>query len=63
MTWTDFKLRLRALLFRGRVESELDEELQFHLAMQARIHLAVGADVLNARLDARAQFGGLQKTN
>jgi hypothetical protein len=31
MTWRDFVLRVRALLFRSRVESELDEEVTFHL--------------------------------
>src|SRR5579872_6461866 len=36
MSWQDFGLRLRALLFRSRVESELDEELKFHLEMDAR---------------------------
>jgi hypothetical protein len=31
MNWTDLKLRLRALRNPERAESELDDELQFHL--------------------------------
>jgi len=34
--WTDSLLRLRALLFRRQMDNELQDELQFHLEMQAR---------------------------
>ena len=36
MNWKDIALRIRALLFRRRVDEELEEELQFHLEMQSR---------------------------
>ena len=36
--WTDSLLRLRALLFRRQMDHELQDELQFHLEMQARKH-------------------------
>src|SRR5579871_941745 len=38
MTWTDLALRIRALVQPRRAEQELDEELQFHLEMDARTH-------------------------
>jgi putative ABC transport system permease protein len=57
MTVRDFWLRLRALLLRGRVEREMHEELDFHLEMQTRKHLAAGLGAVDARRLARAQFG------
>jgi hypothetical protein len=36
MVWRDVVLRLRALLFRRQMDEELNEELNFHLEMQAR---------------------------
>lgn len=42
MTWTDLVLRLRGLLFRSAADSDLDDEMQFHLEMEARRHIAVG---------------------
>jgi predicted permease len=38
MSWTDLLLRIRALVHPRRAEQELDEELQFHLEMDARRH-------------------------
>src|SRR5262245_57795393 len=61
MNWSDFKLRLRALLFRRRVEDELDEEVQFHIEMQTRRNLAAGLRASDAARHARVQFGGLQQ--
>ena len=60
MGFTDLWLRLRALASRTRAESELDEELQFHLAMEARKR-GGGSPTHDARLDARAAFGGLEQ--
>jgi predicted permease len=57
MTARDLWLRLRALLLRRRVERELHEELDFHVEMQTRKHLAAGLDAAEARRLARAQFG------
>ncbi|MBI4890623.1 MAG: ABC transporter permease [Acidobacteria bacterium] len=46
------KLRLRALLFRSRVESELDEEIRYHLERDMEEHVARGLDPREARLAA-----------
>lgn len=50
-------LRARALVFRNRVEQELDEELDFHIEMQTRKNRALGMDSEQARRSARVQFG------
>lgn len=57
MKWTDLKLRLRALISPQRMERELDDELSFHLEMQTRKNLAAGMNELDARREARIQFG------
>jgi predicted permease len=54
---SDLFLRLRALLFRDRVEQDLDEELTFHVEMQTRKNLAAGMSEAEARRRARIQFG------
>ncbi len=46
------KLRLRTLLFRSRVESELDEEIRYHLERDMEEHMARGRDPREARLAA-----------
>jgi predicted permease len=61
MNWTDFKLRLRALLLRRRIESELDEELRFHLAMEARKNLDTGMGAREATRNAAVDFGGFER--
>src|SRR2546429_57611 len=42
MNWNDLLLRLRALVFRNRVERELEDELDCHIEMQARKNVAAG---------------------
>ena len=49
MNWSDFQLRLRALLFRQAVEDELDEELRFHVDMETRKNIATGMRPVEAR--------------
>lgn len=61
MGWIDWKLRLRALVFRERVENELDEELRFHLDMQARKHRQEGEDSPGAGRHARLRFGAVER--
>jgi hypothetical protein len=61
MSWHDLLLRLRGLILRRQVEHELDEELQFHIAMQARKNLADGISAREARRRARFQFGGFEQ--
>lgn len=59
MRWSDVRIRLRALRSRDRAEAELDEELRFHLEMEARKQCAAG----DARPDdsALVNFGGLEQ--
>jgi predicted permease len=60
MQWSDFVLRLKGLLFRSRVEGDLDEELRFHLEMEARKNAAAGLDPAAAARQARIAFGGAE---
>jgi hypothetical protein len=59
MWWKDCGLRLRALLFRRRMDEELQEELQFHIAMQARKNQRYEPDTAEAKRLARLQFGSV----
>jgi hypothetical protein len=59
MGWKDVAMRLRALVSRRRVESELDEELSFHLAMEAEKNRARGLAGAESDLQARREFGGM----
>jgi predicted permease len=58
MGWTDLWLRLRALASRRRAERDLDEELSFHLEMEARKASLAGESEEQARRRARVNFGG-----
>ena len=62
MSWNDLLLRLRALRFRQAAESDLDDELQFHLEMEARKLRRGGMDDAAARRSARVGFGGVERT-
>lgn len=57
MSLKDFSLRLRALLFRRQMDEELQEELQFHLDMQAQKNQHYEANTSEAKRKARLQFG------
>jgi predicted permease len=57
MSIADLLLRLRALRSRRRAEAELDEEIQFHLAMEARKLRQSGMDGGSAR----TEFGGVDQ--
>ncbi len=61
MNWNDLWLRIRGLALRQRVEQELDEELQFHLEMEARKNAAKGVDRAEASRLARRRFGGVDQ--
>ena len=50
--------RLRALFRRDRLERELDDEVRFHLEMQADDNVRAGMDADEARRAARRSFGG-----
>ena len=59
MWWKDYRLRLRALLFSRRMDEELQEELQFHIEMQARKNQRYESDTAEAKRQARLQFGSV----
>ncbi|MEZ4585233.1 MAG: ABC transporter permease [Gemmatimonadales bacterium] len=52
--------RLRALIGRPRLDTELDAELEFHLAMETERQLALGHEPAEARRRARLAFGAVQ---
>jgi hypothetical protein len=55
----DLFFRLRSLFRRNAVESELDEELRFHLEQQVEKHMRAGLSRDEAMRQARLEFGGL----
>jgi predicted permease len=55
----NFLMRMRALLFRREMDNELQEELDFHLAMQARKNSRSELDPTEANRQARLQFGSV----
>jgi len=57
-----FRARLRALVRRKHEDSNLNDELAFHLAMQARANQAGGMGRFEAERQARLQLGGLEQT-
>lgn len=54
-------LRLRSLLFRNRVDAELDEELRYHLDRQVELFVARGMTPQAARDAARRDMGGIAR--
>lgn len=60
MGWNDLVMRLRTLFRRQRAESELDEELSFHLAMEAQKNQSRGLDADAAARRAIREFGGVE---
>jgi predicted permease len=57
----DLLYRVRALFRRGAMESELDEELRYHLEREAEMRGRSGADPDQALRDARLAFGGSEQ--
>jgi hypothetical protein len=57
MNRSDLWLRLRALLFRRRVERELQEELEFHLEMQTRRNKSMDPGSEDPKRKALIKFG------
>ena len=56
-----FPLRLRSIFRRGRVESEMDEELRFHLEHKIEEGVADGLSPEEARARALRAMGGLDQ--
>jgi predicted permease len=62
MRWlSDVWFRIRALLGRGQMERDLDEEFAFHLEMEARKYQAQGMTRAEAARLARVKFGGVER--
>ena len=57
--WTKAWLRMKALVNRGRLERDLEEEMQFHLEMLAEKNRAAGLAGKEARAAARRRFGNV----
>ncbi|HET9275906.1 MAG TPA: ABC transporter permease, partial [Gemmatimonadales bacterium] len=58
---SDLTERIRSLLFRGREERELDEELRFHVEREAEERIRRGAEPGAARREARLALGGVEQ--
>lgn len=55
-TWIE---RLYGVVFRRRVEREVEEEMRYHLEMETREKIARGMDPVEARRTTRAEFGSV----
>ena len=53
---------VRQSLFSHRRQSELDEELQFHVEQATEVNLASGMSLSEARRRALVEFGGVERT-
>jgi hypothetical protein len=53
-------LRVRSLLRRDKVERELSDELQYHLAQKTREYTAAGLTPAEAQRKAKREFGGVE---
>jgi putative ABC transport system permease protein len=51
--------RIRALFLRKRLDRELDDEIRFHLEMQADDNIRAGMDPREAGYVAARSFGGV----
>jgi len=58
--WNDLTYRLRALVRRKAVESEMDDELRFHFEQQVEKYVAAGMTQVEAVRRARIEFGGIE---
>src|SRR6266508_1077934 len=55
------RLRLRALLFKSKMEEELDEEVRFHLEREIEENIIRGMTPEEARYAAIRSFGGVER--
>jgi hypothetical protein len=53
--------RVRDLFRREKLAAELEEELQFHLAMREQLNAKEGMPQVEARRDARRRFGNVTR--
>lgn len=62
MRWlNDLRFRLKALLTRSEMETDLDDEFAFHIEMEARKNIAAGMTEERALREARLKFGGAER--
>src|SRR5688572_23465929 len=59
--FTDWIERLRSIVFRGRDERELAEELQFHADMDVEQFQRTGLDAKEARRRSALMLGGVER--
>src|ERR1700678_1079456 len=59
--WFTARLRLRSILRHGRIERELDEELQFHIEHKIDEGIASGLAPKEARYRALRAMDGLEQ--
>ena len=60
--WTDFRERARALVRGRQADRELDLELRDHIEREVEARVRRGVDPSEARRQALADFGGLERT-
>ena len=62
MTWFRSMVeRLKALVGRGRMDAEMEDELRFHLEMETNKNLAKGMPPAEAHRQAMISFGGVDR--
>jgi hypothetical protein len=59
--WNVIRMRFRSLAKRGRVETELDKELRYHVERQTEENMAAGMNAREAREAASRMFGGVSQ--
>src|SRR6185503_19282296 len=61
MSWPSVvAARIRGLFQRAKLENQLDEEVRFHLEMQAEDNQRAGLNPADARFAALRSFGGVE---
>lgn len=58
---TDLVERARALVFRGRIEADMAEEIRFHIERETAERIRRGATPEEARRHAVREFGGVER--
>jgi len=62
MRWSRILPRLRSLFSRRKAEADFDDEIESHVELQARKHIAAGLSEEEAWRRARIDLGGVQQT-
>jgi len=59
--FTGLMARIRATIFRRRMDREMDDELRFHLEMETEKNMRLGLEPCEARRKALVSFGGMER--